>query len=258
MVKEYEWQDHHSPAMNVLFEVCQEMYTFLNKKRDNIVLVNCNAGKGRTGTSISCFFMFSGLADNAVDAITYYGWKRFHHGRGVTQPSQVRYIHYFEGIYKRMVQSPSLKILEKIVITTIPKISGEGCAPYIEVLSGKDFDMIWTNKNSQNIKKYYNNAEQLGQGQIKGNQHQKIVINVDNDPLLCGDIYFRLMHKSGSSSKGKMICRFALNTSFIQNNIYEFTRTTVDPDAVQKDSRISEHFKIECYFKDVCPKCNPS
>lgn len=162
MVKEYEWQDHHSPAMNVLFEVCQEMYIFLNKKKENIVLVNCNAGKGRTGTSISCFFMYSGLADNAVDAITYYGWKRFHHGRGVTQPSQVRYIHYFEGIFKRMVQSPSLKVLEKIVITTIPKISGEGCTPYIEVLSGKDFDMIWTNKSSSNLKKYQNTTEQLG------------------------------------------------------------------------------------------------
>ena len=131
-----------------------------------------------------------------------------------------------------MVQSPSLKVLEKIVITTIPKISGEGCTPYIEVLSGKDFDLIWTNKNSSNLKKYQNTAEQIGQAQPKGVGLQKIVINIDNDPLLCGDIYFRLMHKSSSSSKGKMICRFALNTSFIQNNIYEFTRTTVDPDAV--------------------------
>ena len=87
MVKEYEWQDHHSPAMNVLFEVCQEMYTFLSKNQENIVISHCNAGKGRTGTSISCFLMFSGLAENAVDAITYYGWKRFCHGRGVTQPS---------------------------------------------------------------------------------------------------------------------------------------------------------------------------
>ena len=61
-----------------------------------------------------------------------------------------------------MVQSPSLKVLEKIVITTIPKISGEGCTPYIEVLSGKDFDLIWTNKNSSNLKKYQNTAEQIG------------------------------------------------------------------------------------------------
>lgn len=140
MVKEYDWEDHHSPAMNVLFEVCQEMFKFLDRNPNNIVIVNCNAGKGRTGTSICCFLMFSGLADTATDAITYYGWKRFIHGRGVTQPSQVRYIHYFEGIYKRMVQSPCIKILEKIVITTIPKISNEGCTPFIEVLSGRDFE----------------------------------------------------------------------------------------------------------------------
>jgi len=28
--------------------------------------------------------MFSGIAENSNDAITYYGWQRFSHGRGVT------------------------------------------------------------------------------------------------------------------------------------------------------------------------------
>ena len=41
---------------------------------ENIVIVNCNAGKGRTGTSIASFLIYSGLAENANDAITYYGW----------------------------------------------------------------------------------------------------------------------------------------------------------------------------------------
>lgn len=86
-MREYHWEDHHSPAMSVLFEVCQAMYAFLEADPRNIVIVNCNAGKGRTGTSISCFLMFSGLSSNASDAITYYGWRRFEHGRGVTQPS---------------------------------------------------------------------------------------------------------------------------------------------------------------------------
>lgn len=81
---------------------------------------------------------------------------------------------------------------------------------------------------------------------------QKIVIKVDNDPLLCGDIYFRLMHKG--SLKSKLICRFALNTSFVQSNVYEFTKSTVDPDSTVKDARISWDFKIECYFRDFCHK----
>lgn len=50
------------------------------ESHENIVIVNCNAGKGRTGTSISAFLMYSGLADNTLDAITYYGWQRFEHG----------------------------------------------------------------------------------------------------------------------------------------------------------------------------------
>lgn len=59
-----------------------------------------------------------------------------------------------------MIQSPSIKILEKIVITTVPKISDDGFRPYIEVLSGKDFELIWTNKHSQNLKHYKNNQDQ--------------------------------------------------------------------------------------------------
>jgi phosphatidylinositol-3,4,5-trisphosphate 3-phosphatase/dual-specificity protein phosphatase PTEN len=28
-VHEFKWEDHHSPAMNVLFEICQQMFEFL-------------------------------------------------------------------------------------------------------------------------------------------------------------------------------------------------------------------------------------
>lgn len=89
-VLEYKWEDHHSPALSILFEVCEEMYKYLKSNNsdliyilehhENIVIVNCNAGKGRTGTSISAFLLYSGLSDNALDAITYYGWQRFEHG----------------------------------------------------------------------------------------------------------------------------------------------------------------------------------
>ena len=64
------------------------------------------------------------------------------------------------------------------------------------------------------------------------------------------------MHKGGR--KNKLICRFALNTSFVQNNIYEFTKSTVDPDSTVKDPRISWDFKVTCYFRDYCRDCNPS
>ena len=79
-----KWEDHHSPTLKLLFEMCQMMYNFLNQDKDNVVVVHCNAGKGRTGTLICCYLLFCGFADKAQNAITYYAWKRFHHGRGVT------------------------------------------------------------------------------------------------------------------------------------------------------------------------------
>lgn len=57
------------------------------------------------------------------------------------------------------MQNPGIKILEKIVITTVPKYNKGGFTPYIEVLSGKDFELIWTNKNSTNLKAYKNVME---------------------------------------------------------------------------------------------------
>ena len=75
-----------------------------------------------------------------------------------------------------------MKILEKIVITTVPKISNGGCIPYIEVLSGKDFELLWTNKYSQNLKSYKNTRSSTDD---RNNRHlTKITIEIDQDPLL--------------------------------------------------------------------------
>jgi hypothetical protein len=89
------------------------------------------------------------MCDNAKEAITYYGWKRFWHGRGVTQPSQVRYVYYFEQVYKRLIRAPILKSPEKIIIHTIPEI-GKKVKPYLEVVSGKDFSVVSIKKSREN------------------------------------------------------------------------------------------------------------
>ena len=83
-VNSYPWIDHHSPPLLVLFQCCDHIYDFLLKDSKNVAILHCNAGKGRTGTAISCFLMYSGLADNFLNAIIFYGHKRFENGRGVT------------------------------------------------------------------------------------------------------------------------------------------------------------------------------
>jgi phosphatidylinositol-3,4,5-trisphosphate 3-phosphatase and dual-specificity protein phosphatase PTEN len=82
-VVSFPWEDHHSPALHVLFQACEQMHAFLNSNltiiywnvedAKNVVVIHCTHGKGRTGTLISCYLLFSGFATNAQEAITYFG-----------------------------------------------------------------------------------------------------------------------------------------------------------------------------------------
>jgi hypothetical protein len=73
----------------------------------------------------------------------------------VTQPSQIRYVHYFEQVYRRKIKTPLIKQPTKIIVHTIPDLAGNGkLTPYVEIVNGTNFKLLWTNRESQNLKKY--------------------------------------------------------------------------------------------------------
>ena len=159
-----------------------------------------------------------------------------------------------------------MKSPEKIVVQTIPDVSGSGrCKPYVEIINGTDFTTIWQNKDSMNLKTYRIYDAEEGITQHAKGIAQKMVMSIDQKLKLSSDLYFRLKHKG--SFKNKLICRFALNTSFIDNSkyccsfaltiysIYKFGRALVDPDSIRNDPRFTDSFRVEIHFKNVCEKC---
>ena len=51
-VVSYSWEDHHPPTIYLLFKICYDIYEYL-KDTQNVAVIHCNAGKGRTGTLIA-------------------------------------------------------------------------------------------------------------------------------------------------------------------------------------------------------------
>ena len=58
---------------------------------------------------------------------------------GVTQPSQVRYIYYFYQIFKGDIISPTIKLMEEVVLRGVPNFNGKNsCKPIVEIITVKD------------------------------------------------------------------------------------------------------------------------
>ena len=91
----FPFDDHSPPPLGLLYYFCESAHEWLSQSKDNVIAVHCKAGKGRTGTCISAYFLYARLYRTPAEAMEAYGNARTKNRKGVTIPSQRRFVEYF-------------------------------------------------------------------------------------------------------------------------------------------------------------------
>ncbi|XVF17624.1 hypothetical protein REPUB_Repub10bG0139300 [Reevesia pubescens] len=99
------FETHHKGRYK-LYNLCSErLYdaSLFQGKEDieNVVVVHCKAGMGRTGLMICSLLLFLKFFLTAEEAIDYFNQKRCIDGKAPVLPSQIRYVKYCERILTR-------------------------------------------------------------------------------------------------------------------------------------------------------------
>ena len=238
----YPFVDHEAPPLTLLFPFCEDAKQFLDENENNVVAIHCKAGKGRTGTFICCLLLYLSIFKTADESLAYYGMMRAGDGRGVTIPSQIRYVYYFEKIKKSKINptlNPKKIIIRKIKMISIPGFSRVGwtCSPTFMIENGER-----TYKYFDYIKK--RETFNLSMGEV--NFHLGV-----GGFEVCGDVRITFFHVGMMGSRDK-IFKFWFHTNFLpNNNKLELSKMEIDK-ACQDTAckNFKENFKIQVtYFE---------
>lgn len=121
-VETFPFEDHNAPPFELIIQFCHNVQSWLDEDEKNIAVIHCKAGKGRTGLMISAWMLFSKEWTRADDALTFYAAMRTYNKKGVTIPSQIRYVYYFEESLQHPLQyQPKSLLLNRITFHTLPK-----------------------------------------------------------------------------------------------------------------------------------------
>jgi len=213
---------------------------FLQENEKHVVAIHCKAGKGRTGVMVCCWLLHSKFCCNANESIDFYGEIRTKNGKGLTIPSQIRYVRYYEKILQQG-NIPTKKVhLNTLRFHTVPDYDPQGgCDPYIRVYVYKELDFVLVLETDPLDHVY---------------RHKNVIVDIDCQRLeIEGDVKIILMDRDNFADDDHM-CHFWFNTCFIENDYLVIHKS--DLDKANKDIECKHflpEFKIELFFNDYLP-----
>ncbi|KAK6171573.1 hypothetical protein SNE40_019730 [Patella caerulea] len=224
-VASYPFEDHNPPQLELIRPFCEDLDSWLSADPHNVAAVHCKAGKGRTGVMICAYMLHRDKFHTAEEALEYYAKTRTRDHKGVTIPSQRRYVKYYEILVKKNLQyKPTSLLLCGIKFETIPMFNGATCTPFFEIYHSQ-------------VKVF---SSPVYEGVKKG--ESSFYMPVTQPVPLCNDIMIEFVNKTKMMKKEKMF-HFWFNTFFVREH-----------EEIQKNGSSSDDGSRHYYLTLTLPK----
>lgn len=225
-VHEFPFDDHAPPPLDMMCALCATAVAHLGSDPSNALAVHCKAGKGRTGVMVCAVLLASRELDSARDALAWFGYARAHNGKGVTIPSQRRYVHYAERllaasalIAPRAPPPPQL-VLRQVCLSSAPAVMvpTSGLHLLIRPLRRYALPAAWPAADDRPV--HVRRLEGAASGRAGGDGDAEQQLGAEwqlaarVDVALQGDVQVELF-AGHPSTGGHRLLRFCVHTAFV-------------------------------------------
>uniref|UniRef100_A0A3P9LKF5 Tensin 1 n=1 Tax=Oryzias latipes TaxID=8090 RepID=A0A3P9LKF5_ORYLA len=222
-VLEFGWPDHHAPALDKICSMCKAIDTWLNGDPHHVVVLHNKM------VTTFLFFFFLCSADQALDR---FAMRRFYEDKAlpVGQPSQKRYVRYFNGLLSGHIKINNKPLfLHHVILHGIPNFESKGgCRPFLKIYQA--MQPVYTSG-------IYN---------VQGDSNTSICITIEPGLLLKGDILLKCYHKKYRTPTRDMVFRVQFHTCAIHDLGVVFAKNELDE--TFRDERFPEYGKVEFVF----------
>ncbi|XP_077594703.1 tensin-1 isoform X2 [Stigmatopora nigra] len=231
-VLEFGWPDHHAPPLDKICSMCKAIGTWLNGDPHNVVVLHNKGNRGRTGVVVAAYMHYSSISASADQALDRFAMRRFYEDKAlpVGQPSQRRYVQYFNGLLSGQIKINNKPLfLHHVIMHGIPNFESKGgCRPFLKIYQA--MQPVYTSG-------IYN---------VQGDGNTSICITIEPGLLLKGDILLKCYHKRFRNSIRDVVFRVQFHTCAIHDLGVVFGKRELDE--TFKDDRFPEYGKVEFVF----------
>ena len=124
----YQFPGSPAPPLGLMLKLLMSIESWLKSDPQNVAVLHCLTGRGRTSTVLAAFLCWTGEAGfhDPNSALEYIAKCKRLSVESLTIPSQRRYTNYFTNMLDGVRPSQPPLLLKRIIMSEAPKVSDVG------------------------------------------------------------------------------------------------------------------------------------